>query len=249
VNYVAFSPGTDVRAGDWLEATISGERRIVTDVSSPVVRGRVFMVRADCLTELEYANRGGHPRGKEPPMTTPTVRPDPRKVFVVFGRNHEIRDEIYTFLNALGLRHIEFDDAARDTGEGSPTIDRVLDAAFDLAQAVIVLLTGDDEARLREHYRKAEDQQFEGELTPQPRPNVLFEAGMAFGRHSERVILLQVGTIRPFSDVAGRYLLRFTGSTEDRVRLKDRLKTAGCNVDETSLHWYKAGRFAPEAMS
>jgi hypothetical protein len=92
---------------------------------------------------------------------------------VVFGRNHAARDEMYTFVGALGLRPIEFDDAVRATNEGTPTIDRILDAAFSLAQAVIILLTGDDEARLLPAYQQAGDPAHEKQLTPQPRRNAI----------------------------------------------------------------------------
>jgi len=57
-----------------------------------------------------------------------------------------------------------------------------LDAAFTAARAVVVLMSGDDEVQLREPLRAASDENFESVLTPQARPNVLFEAGMTRGR-------------------------------------------------------------------
>jgi predicted nucleotide-binding protein len=50
------------------------------------------------------------------------------------------------------------------------------------ARAVLVLLSPDDEAKLRDLFISPSDGSFERELTPQARPNVLFEAGLAFGR-------------------------------------------------------------------
>jgi Predicted nucleotide-binding protein containing TIR-like domain len=90
------------------------------------------------------------------------------------------------------------------TGEGSPFIGQVLDRAFSQAKAVVVLITGDDIARLNPSFWSNADPPHEKELNPQARPNVLFEAGMAFGRHPERTILVSLGYSRPFSDVAGR---------------------------------------------
>jgi len=237
--YVGFRPGTDIRAGDWVEAQLSGDRSYIEDVASDVLEGRVFLVKGYALTAQEYDTR--FPKKEAVPVATDAV--DARKVFVVFGRNVAARNEMYAFLSALGLRPIEFDDAVRATGEGSPTIDRILDAAFDMAQAVLILLTGDDEARLRKEFHKKNEPSYETELTPQPRPNVLFEAGMAFGRHPKRSILVQMGEVRPFSDNT-RYAVQFSGDLDGRVQLKERLKTAGCLVDDSGQFWYKAGDFS-----
>ena len=49
-----------------------------------------------------------------------------RKVFVVHGRNTEARTAMFTFLRAIGLAPIEWSEAVRLTGEGSPYIGRVL---------------------------------------------------------------------------------------------------------------------------
>ncbi len=99
-----------------------------------------------------------------------------RKVFVVHGRNREARAAMFTFLRAIGLAPIEWSEAVRLTGEASPYIGHVLDAAFGAAQAIVVLLTPDDVAYLRSEYASGDD---DPETTPlaQARPNVLFEAG------------------------------------------------------------------------
>jgi predicted nucleotide-binding protein len=96
-----------------------------------------------------------------------------QKVFVVHGRNTEARTAMFTFLRAIGLAPIEWSEAVRLTGEGSPYIGRVLDAAFEAAQAIVVLLTPDDVAYLRREYASSDD---DPETTPlaQARPNVLF---------------------------------------------------------------------------
>ena len=151
---------------------------------------------------------------------------------------------MFAFLQALDLSPIEWDDALKETGEGAPHIGRVLEVAFSLAQAVIILLTGDDEARLLPRFQESGDPTYETDLTPQPRPNVLFEAGMAFGLHPSRTILVQIGRLRPFSDVSGRFVLQFRGTPADRNRLKEWLKTAGCVPKETGDFWLSAGDFA-----
>jgi hypothetical protein len=125
----------------------------------------------------------------------------------------------------------------------------VLDVAFSEAAAVVVLLTGDDEAKLRDHLILPDDQDYERFLTSQPRQNVLLEAGLAFGRHPERTVLVQVGDIRPISDLAGRYIVRLDNSMGKRQILADRLRVAGCAVDTTGTDWHSAGDFEAAAKA
>jgi len=107
---------------------------------------------------------------------------------------------------------------------GSPYIGQILDIAFDAAQAIVVLLTPDDIAYLRREYATGDDDP-EREPLAQARPNVLFEAGMAMGRNPERTILVELGKLRPFSDVAGRHAVRMDDSAARRKDLAQRLDT------------------------
>jgi cytochrome c553 len=170
--------------------------------------------------------------------------PDPKKVFVVHGRNHAARSALFAFLRAIGLEPIEWGQAVSFTGQGSPYIGDVLEQAFAEAQAVVVLLTGDDVARLRHTYLTEQDPPYERALTPQARPNVLFEAGLAFGRHPERTILVSLGESRPFSDIAGRHTVHLRNGVPSRQQLADRLTIAGCAVDMVGkTDWHSAGDF------
>jgi predicted nucleotide-binding protein len=166
---------------------------------------------------------------------------DPRKVFVVHGRNLAARDAMYAFLNGIGLRPLEW--SATATGKASPYIGEVLDVLFRDAQAVIVLLTPDDEARLLPGFQTLGDPLYETELTPQPRPNVLFEAGLAFGSHPDRTVLVELGKTRQFSDILGRHTVRMSNVVDRRVELAERLRGCGCPVDTTGAHWLRAGDF------
>ena len=168
----------------------------------------------------------------------------PRVVFVVHGRNLKIRDSMFSFLWAVGLHPLEWVEALSATGKASPYIGEVLDQAFSIAQAVVVLLTPDDEAWLREPFRQPGDPPHETQLTAQARPNVLFEAGMAMGRSPERTILVEVGNLRPFSDIAGRHVVRLDDSTQRRQELALRLQTAGCPVNLSGTAWHSAGDFS-----
>ena len=152
--------------------------------------------------------------------------PDQRSVFVVHGRNEPLRQAMFDFLRSLDLRPIEWTRAVELTGEGSPYIGQVLDAAFAHAQAVVVLMTPDEVAYLQPRYGHGHDDP-EIQPAPQARPNVLFEAGMAMGRDPRRAILVEVGTVRPFSDVAGRHAVRLSNDVASRQALAQRLQTAG----------------------
>jgi|SRR5271167_1340958 len=169
---------------------------------------------------------------------------NPRKVFVVYGRNNEARKALFTFLQAIDLEPIEWGQAVDLTGQGAPTIGKILDDAFTSAQAAIILLTGDDIARLGTSFLTPHDPPQERDLTPQARQNVVFEAGMAFGRYPERTILVKLGYLRLFSDIDGRNFIRISDSVSARQALADRLATAGCavNIKGKDL-WHTAGNF------
>lgn len=169
---------------------------------------------------------------------------DPSIVFVVHGRNRPVRDGIFNFLRSLKLSPIEWTQAIQMTGKASPFVGEILETAFTAAQAVVVVLTPDDEVKLKDELLGKDDEEFEKELTGQARPNVLFEGGMAMGRHPDRTVFVQIGKTKPFSDIMGRHLLRLDNSPEKRQDLAMRLKTAGCSVDTSGTDWLNTGSFS-----
>ena len=171
-----------------------------------------------------------------------------QRVFVVHGRNEELRKSMFDFLRSIGLRPIEWSQAIQMTGETAPFVGDILDAAFLHAQAVVVLLTGDDEARLRPEYHSPKMPDHEKNLTPQARPNVLFEAGLALGRFPKQTVIVEVGDLRPFSDIAGRHTIRLNNSTKTRQDVAQRLAIAGCSVDLSGTDWHQAGNFDPQNL-
>jgi hypothetical protein len=150
---------------------------------------------------------------------------------------------MFDFLRSIGLKPIEWSQAIQMTGETAPFVGDILDAAFLHAQAVVVLLTGDDEARLRSEYHTEKMPEYEKNLTPQSRPNVLFEAGLALGRFPKQTIIIEVGELRPFSDIAGRHTIRLNNSTKTRQDVAQRLAMAGCKVDLSGTDWHQTGNF------
>lgn len=167
----------------------------------------------------------------------------PRKVFVVHGRNESIRKDMFDFLRAIDLDPIEWSEGIGMTGVATPYVGQVLDAQLANAQATIIIMTPDDEAKLQDEFIQDNDPLYEKQLTAQARPNVLFEAGLAFGRSPDRTILVEIGQLRPFSDIWGRHTVRLDNSPERRQALATRLSDAGCPVDTSGTDWYSAGNF------
>jgi predicted nucleotide-binding protein len=205
-------------------------------------RQRLFNQLADELEHGHVTDDTAH--AEETPVTQPVPKELARRVFVVHGRNDHARTAMFTFLRAIGLAPIEWSEAIAMTGQGSPYIGQVLDTALTSAQAIVVLLTPDDVAYLRTEYASGST---DPEATPlaQARPNVLFEAGMAMGRDANRTVLVELGQLRPFSDVAGRHAVRLDNSAEKRKDLAQRLRTAGCAVNLDGTDWLSAGDLTP----
>lgn len=173
-------------------------------------------------------------------------RANPKKVFVVHGRNEFARKAMFEFLRSIDIQPIEWGEAVKATKKASPYIGEILDNAFSIAQAIVVLFTGDDIVRLREEYVRDDDPTYERILTPQARTNVIFEAGLAFGTHPDRTILVQFDNekTRPFSDIYGRHFIKLSNSTESRFELISRLEIAKCEVNYRGRKdWMKAGDF------
>ncbi len=164
-------------------------------------------------------------------------------VFVVHGRHDVARKSLFELLRAFGLKPLEWNQIIKKTKQGSPYVGDVLETAFREAAAVVVLLTPDDDAKLKKKFWKPREADYEKRLTGQARPNVLFEAGMAFGRNPNSTILVELGELRPFSDVAGRHVVHLSNSPTSRLELATKLANAGCNVDTSGSDWLTAGNF------
>lgn len=201
--------------------------------------------RGEDVTDELITGPPGSARGLPDPDTNLPTAADPQAVFVVHGRNAAARDALFSFLRAIGLHPLEWAELVASTGSGTPYIGEVLDEAFRRAQAVVVLMTPDDEARLRDEFHEPGDPPHETDLTPQARPNVLFEAGMAVGRRPDRTVIVELGTVRPFSDIAGRHVVRLGNSGPRRQELAQRLQTAGCAVNLTGTDWHHSGNLDP----
>jgi predicted nucleotide-binding protein len=110
-----------------------------------------------------------------------------------------------------------------------------------VAQAVVVLFTPDDLARLNPAYLREDDPDYERREYGQARPNVLYEAGMAMGLDPKRTVLVELGSVRAFTDISGIHVLRLDNSAGRRSDLAQRLRDAGCDVELDGTDWVHAG--------
>ena len=219
-------------------------------------RRRSSFVVIGLSEEWEIANKGEDvtdelitsPPGEQSTLSTAgyqELRPseDSRVVFVVQGRNTLARDALFQFLRSIDLHPMEWNEGVLSTGKPSPYIGEILDAIFSRAHAVVVLFTPDDEVRLRQEFCLPGDLPHETQLTGQARPNVLFEAGMSMSRSQDRTVLVELGGLRPFSDVLGIHTIRLNNSSQCRQELAQRLQAAGCPVNLNGTDWHSAGDF------
>jgi predicted nucleotide-binding protein len=163
-----------------------------------------------------------------------------KNIVVVHGRDLHLRNDMFQFLRSAGLNPIEWNEAVRRTGRGAPYTGEVVNALFQDAQAIVVILSPEEYVELRPDLSDDDDRDNSGW---QPRPNVLVEAGMAINRDEARTILVQIGKIRLPSDLAGRNLVQLDGSSTHRHNLIERLRIAGCAVSTTGNDWLHTGDF------
>lgn len=125
---------------------------------------------------------------------------------------------------------LDWEGAVALTGTASPHAREVLEAAMRNVGAVVVLMTGDEEARLRAEFCAPDEIDTEGALKAQARPNVIFEAGLAFALFPKRTVVVQLGRLRVISDIAGVQYVPLDDSPQSRRALANRLRTAGCAI-------------------
>jgi predicted nucleotide-binding protein len=193
---------------------------------------------------------GRERRPAEPPRRASKAKKSARKtkgksLFVVHGRDVALRKSMFEFLRALDLHPLEWDHAIAQAKGNNPYVGDIIDTVMEKAQAVVVMFSPDDLVQLKEQFLSADDRATEGKLQAQARPNVLFEAGLALGRHPEKTVLVQVGKVKPFSDIGGKHMVRLTDEKESRHGFANRLANIGLAVDRVGNDWMSVGTFAP----
>ncbi len=186
-----------------------------------------------------------HPAGRRLGKTKVKATKD-NSIFVVHGRDAKLNQDIYAFLASIGIVPMEWDHAIKAAkGGANPIVGDVITQAMQRVQGVMVLLSPDEEARIKSRLASESDKKRGLHLKGfQPRPNVIFEAGLALGAHSDKTILVQVGHIRDISDIAGKHMVHLSNSFADRKRLADRLETKlKFKVNLTGTTWQTIGDF------
>lgn len=155
---------------------------------------------------------------------------DSSSVAVIYGRDSAASEGLLNVLARFGLRPVTWGSIVDDMGMGtaaSPLV--VVGELFKRARAAVVLLTPDDEARLRRALRR-----FPGDenVSFQPRQNVLFEAGMAAAIFETRTVIVRIGDVSAATDLTGVRILNLDGDRGSLDQLRRRLQSAGCAVIE-----------------
>jgi predicted nucleotide-binding protein len=166
-----------------------------------------------------------------------------RNVFVIHGRDEQVRGAIFTLLRRLDLHPQEWEDLVANTGATAPYLGQVLAEAPDRAQAAMVLMTPDDLVMLHPELHGPREHSYEVEAKCQPRPNVLIELGMVLMAYPERTLIVVVGELRPIADLDGRNVIHFDGSPNSVGKIVERLKLAGCTVNDTGADWRDPGPY------
>ncbi|MGI5450960.1 TIR domain-containing protein [Streptomyces sp. CA-243310] len=165
-----------------------------------------------------------------------------RNVFVVHGRDEQARDAVFAFLRALDLRPLEWETLVAGTGSASPYLGDVIGHAVRRARAALVLMTPDDVVSLHPGLRTEHEVGAAGGL--QARPNVLLELGMTLASYPDRTVIVKAGAQREVTDLGGRNFVQLDGGPACRRKIADRLRSAGCRVDDTGQDWLAPDLFA-----
>lgn len=150
----------------------------------------------------------------------------PRGIFLVHGHNTAAREEVARFLDRVTPEGATI--LHEQANQGQVLLEKFEKHGGTSAFAV-VLLTGDDEGRLRSN------EEGEQPLQPRARQNVVFELGFfvgALGR--DRVAVLHEDGVELPSDLHGLAYIPYP-QAEWRVKLARELRDAGIDIDTDRL--------------
>lgn len=167
----------------------------------------------------------------------PTVKPAKNNtLFLVHGRDTKLNEDMIGLLRALGLNPIEWSKAVAKTRGNNPDVDKIIDGQMKAVQGIVVLISPDEQAKLKSKFCDPA-MPTERTLQNQARPNVLFEAGWAFGAYPKKTLLVRVGNTRPISDLGGKHIMKLSNSAASRKELAQRLKKLKFKVDTEGTSW------------
>jgi predicted nucleotide-binding protein len=215
--------------------SIDAEGEVFYTVIGPRVAGSLSYIQRQ-IDKLSPQIVGSHSTAPASPV--PQIE---NGVFIVHGQDQDALDTIKVLLLETGLKPLQFPDIRRLAGKPLPYIGEVLDAAFGYARAVLVLFTPDERVELKHVLWRGKPITLEF----QPRPNVLVEAGLALKSHPDRTVIVEMGSVRPISDLAGRHTARWAEDTPaTKSELLERLEQAGCTPKLSGSDWLEVGKKA-----
>ncbi|MGH8554078.1 MAG: TIR domain-containing protein [Gammaproteobacteria bacterium] len=145
-------------------------------------------------------------------------------VFIVHGHDHSARAALENVLHRIGAQPATFDTLPIP---GSPTVIEVLEKNVPAADAVVTLLTADDEGRKRGT---------EDPLTYRGRENCLIEAGYAMISRRTRSILIALGGVNIPSDFHGIHRIEANEwNTDVALRVANRLRDMGFAIEPANV--------------
>jgi hypothetical protein len=173
-----------------------------------------------------------------------------KKVFVIHGHDKRAHGELVKLLDALGLEELSFESVANEMGP-SPFVRDIVIEGIKRADAVVALFTPDEQAALYDPETGDSRAAREGGSRWQARPNVIFEAGIAFGGLADREPIVAVlgDDVRLFSDLGGVHFVQLSGP-RGKANLKARLESLLGPLTPTLTDWDsspQAGDFAAVA--
>jgi hypothetical protein len=183
------------------------------------------------------------------PAPQPATKPkQPLKVapaknntcFVVHGRDTKLNEDMFGLLRALGLNPIEWSKAVALTRGNNPDVDKIIAGQMKSVQGIVVMISPDEQAKLKPKFCETAA---EKTLQDQARPNVLFEAGWAFGAYPGKTLLVRVGNTRPISDLGGKHIMKLADSAASRKEFAQRLEKMKFKVDTRGTSWLTEFKF------
>lgn len=148
-----------------------------------------------------------------------------KNVFIVHGRDDAALNE----LDLLLRKHHVSPQVLKNTNTGPNSILEELEELIRVCKAGFVLMTPDDEGRLRKE---------SGALGPRARENVIFETGLLFAkfRRFERVALVVRRPLDLPSDLHGTLYLEFEKSVgEIEMKIVDKLDSWGISTSQPGM--------------
>ena len=141
------------------------------------------------------------------------------RIFIIHGHDMASLSELKVVLYKIGASPVTFDDIPK---QGSPTIIEILEKHIPNFDAVIALLTPDDEGR-----KRGDDA-----LEPRARQNVLVEAGYGLISQRQKSLIIALGDVSNPTDFNGIHMIPAPKwSPEIGMKVARRLQDMGLRVD------------------